>query len=129
MSMNRLIAVVSGSLLAAGLLGGCNQAKDPAQVARDVNKAEQNAAEQTAKAERSAENKVGGQIVDAAHTAAVQEQKVEDTDAEGAHKVALAQCEALSGASQKTCRDQADAAYQQAKAQAKQERLASDPKQ
>ena len=58
----------------------------------------------------------------------MQEQKVEDTDAEGAHKVALAQCEALSGANQRACRDQADAGYQQAKAQAKQERLASDPK-
>ena len=93
-------------------MSACNHAKDSAQVAQDVSKAEQNAAERTAKAERSAENKVGGQIEDAAHTAAVQEQKVEDTDAEGAHKVALAQCEALSGANQKACRDQADAAYQ-----------------
>jgi hypothetical protein len=59
----------------------------------------------------------------------VQEQKVADTDAEGAHKVALAQCESLSGANQKACRDQADADYQTAKSQAKQERIASDPKQ
>ena len=127
--MNRLIVLVSGSLMAVSLLSACNHAKDSAQVAQDVNKAEQSAAERTAKAERSAEAKVGAQIDDAAHTAAVQEQKVENADAEGAHKVALAQCEALSGASQKTCRDQADAAYEQAKAQAKQERLASDPKQ
>ncbi len=127
--MTRLIAFVSASFIAAGLLTACSHAKDSAQVAQDVSKAEQNAAERTAKAERSAEAKVGAQIDDTAHTAAVQGQKVEDADAEGAHKVALAQCEALSGASQKDCRDQADAAYQQAKAQAKQERLASDPKQ
>ena len=127
--MTRLIAFVSASFMAAGLLTACNHAKDSAQVAQDVSKAEQNAAERTAKAERSAEAKVGAQIDDTAHTAAVQGQKVEDADAEGAHKVALAQCEALSGASQKDCRDQADAAYQQTKAQAKQERLVSDPKQ
>jgi hypothetical protein len=126
--MNRLIAIVS-AFAATGIVGACNHAKDSAQVAQDVSKAEQSAAERTAKAERSAENKVGGQIDDAAHTAAVQEQKVADADAEGAHKVALARCEALSGASQKTCRDEADTAYEQAKAQAKQERLASDPKQ
>jgi hypothetical protein len=129
MSMNRLIALVSGSLMAAGLLSACNHAKDSAQVARDVSNAEQGAAEGTAKAERSAEAKVGAQLDDAAHTAAVQEQKVEVADAEGTRKVALAQCEALSGANQKACRDQADAAYQETKAQAKQERLASDPKQ
>ena len=127
--MTRLIALVSACVMAAGLLTACNHAKDSAQVAQDVSKAEQTAAERTAKAERSAEAKVGAQIDDAAHTAAVQGQKVEDTDAEGAHQVALAQCEALSGANQKACRDQADAAYQEAKAQAKQERLASDPKQ
>ena len=126
--MNRVIVLVSGSLMAACLLSACNHAKDSAQVAQDVSKAEQNAAERTAKAERSAEAKVGSQIDDTAHTAAVQEQKVENADAEGAHKVALAKCEALSGASQKTCRDEADAAYQQAEAQAKQDRVASDPK-
>jgi len=53
---------------------------------------------------------------------------VAETQAEGAHKVALAQCEGLSGAAQKSCRDQADASYEVAEAKAKQARAASDPK-
>jgi hypothetical protein len=60
--------------------------------------------------------------------AAIQNQKMADTEAEGVHRVALAQCEALGGAAQNSCRDQADAEYQLAKASAKQERVESDPK-
>lgn len=126
--MTRIMTFVTAFFAAAILLSGCNQAKDPAQVSQDVSKAEANAAEKTAQVERSAEDKVGTKVDDAAHTAAVQEQRLANTDAEGGRKIALAKCEALSGADQKSCREQADAAYEIAKTQAKVERLASDPK-
>jgi len=46
----------------------------------------------------------------------------------GAHKIALAACERLGGAEQTSCRDEADADYQVAKARAEQQRVASDPR-
>jgi outer membrane murein-binding lipoprotein Lpp len=115
-------------VVSAGLLSGCGRAKDPNQVAQDVSRAAHKAAEQTADAERNAENKVGDKLEDTQHVAAAQEQKVEDVEAAGAYRVALAKCEALSGAEQKACRDSADSEYQSAKSEAKTDRVAQDPK-
>lgn len=115
--MNKTFLSVALALSAACALSACDRAKSGAQVARDTNAAEQKAVENIEKSER-----------DATHVAAVQNEKMADTEAEGARRVALAQCEALSGAAQKSCRDQADADYQLAKANAKRERTASDPK-
>ena len=120
---------------AAGSLAACDHAKTDAQVAKDTSAAQDTAAEKVAKADQTAADKeaaarkdVRSEQQDAQHVAAVQNQKVSDTEAEGAHKVALAQCEALSGTAQKSCRDQADADYDVAKAKAKQARTESDPK-
>ncbi|MBV9344705.1 MAG: hypothetical protein JO341_14520 [Gammaproteobacteria bacterium] len=124
--------------LAAALalaLGGCNHAKDESQVAKDTAAAEQNRAENVRDAEHKADEKIAdarkdvrSEERDMQHVAAVQGEKVEDTAAEGNHKVALAQCEALSGSAQKSCKDKADADYDLAKSRAKSERAASDPK-
>jgi hypothetical protein len=127
-------------ILALGLLSGlalaaCNQAKSPDQVAKDTSAAQQSAAESTAKAEQKADDKmssaqsdVNGEKKDAAHVDAVQSLNVAETKADGDHKVALAQCESLSGDAQKSCKDQADAVYKTAKAQAQQAKAAADPK-
>ncbi len=115
--MNKTVFSVALALSAACALGACDRAKSGAQVAKDTNAAEQRAVENIGRSER-----------DATHVAAVQNEKMADTEADGARRVALAQCEALSGAAQKSCRDQADANYQLAKASAKQERTESDPK-
>ena len=64
----------------------------------------------------------------AAHTRAVEAERVAETQAQGAHKVALAQCESLSGEAQKSWRYQADTAYETAQAQARQDRADTDPK-
>jgi hypothetical protein len=50
-----------------------------------------------------------------------------ETEAAGAHKVALAQCEALSGKAQSICKKQADADLDVANAVAKQTRTRQDP--
>jgi hypothetical protein len=52
---------------------------------------------------------------------------VAETDAAGAHKVALAQCESLSGTAQSICKKQADADLDVAMAVAKQVRTRQDP--
>ncbi len=121
--------------IAAGLLVGCNKAKGPAEVAKDVNAASQAAAESNAKAEERAAQRVAdarndmrNEQRDAQHVAAVQEQKLADTDAAGDRKIALAKCEALSGDAQKACKDRAQADYDVAVAQAKQARADTDPK-
>ena len=115
--MKKILISLACAVSIACALSACDRAKSGAQVAKDTNAAEEKAAENIDRSER-----------DATHVAAVQNQKMADTEAEGAYRVALAQCEALSGVAQKSCRDQADANYQLAKASAKQERAESDPK-
>jgi hypothetical protein len=133
--MLRITGLVSVALIGSVLIGGCNNAKSPSTVAKDVNSAEQSAAEKTAKAEDKAGEKaaearsdVRGEERDAQHVAAVQEENVATAQAEGEKKVALAKCEALSGDRQSACKDQANATYDQAVAQAKGDRAQSDPK-
>ena len=112
MKSNLALVVASGLLL--GLLGACNRAESPAEVQHDVAEARQDAAADVADAARMPTKtstirpprllKSGRDV-----TVAV---------AEGDHKVAIEKCEALSGDAQKACKDQADAAYQTAKANA-----------
>jgi predicted small secreted protein len=123
-------------VLTAVLLGACNHAKNPSDVAKDVNAASQDAAKDTANAEEkaaakvaSAEKDVSREQRDAQHTEAVQEENVAKTDAEGRRKLALAKCEAFSGDRQQACKDEANASYDMAIARAKQERSTTDPKQ
>jgi len=123
------------AVIAACLLAGCNHAKTAAQVAKDTDAAEQKAVENVANAEQKADARVDAAATgvakdqdDLAHVASVQDQKVANTAAEGMHKIALAQCESLNGVAQKSCRDQADADYELAKARAKLARAESDPK-
>jgi hypothetical protein len=134
MTPNKTTLVVA-ALFATCVLNACNQAKSPEKVATDTAKAENTAAENAAKAEQSAGEKVGSaqnvvrdEKAAEAHTAAVQAEKVADTKAQGEHKVALAQCERLSGEPQKACKEQADTALQVAEDEAKQAKANTDPK-
>ena len=122
-------AVVLAGILSVFAVSACHRAQDPAQVDKDIAAARDKAADKTQNAEESANSKIGSARNDAQHVAAVQNENVAEADADGAHKVALAACERLSGAEQTGCRDKADADYQVAKARAEQQRAASDPKQ
>lgn len=113
-------------ILAASLLGGCNEAKSPDTVAKDVDTAQQKAASEVAKSEQSAVKDVGNsadkvatKLDDLNNTAAKDAYKITLAQADGDHKVALAKCTALSGDAQKNCKSQADADYDAAKANAK----------
>lgn len=132
--MRRSYMLTAVMALLLGVLGGCNNAKSPEQVAKDTAAAQRKAAEDTAKAEQKAHERVAkadtevrNEEGDAAHTRAVQEEKVDEEKAKGDHDVALAQCGRLNGSAQKACKDQADAAYNTAVDRAKQAAADTEP--
>jgi hypothetical protein len=112
------------TLTMAGLLvlTGCNQAKSPDKVRKDVQDASTTAAQNDAKATEKlasadnaadrdmakAEQKADDKTADAAANAIV-------TEAEGDRKVAYAKCESLSGDAQRNCRRNADQEYEAVK--------------
>ena len=116
------LAAMASLLLAAG----CNNAKSPDTVAKDVANAEQKADKEVAKSEDSAAKdlgnsaqKVDDKMVAFNNAAAKDAYNLAVAQADGNRKVALANCESLSGDAQKTCKDQAEADYSAAKANAK----------
>ncbi len=108
------------------LAAGCNKAKSPESVAKDVSAAEQKASADVAdsKADASKDvakdaDKVGDKMTDLNNTAAKGAYDVALAKADGDRKIALAKCDALNGDDQKNCKNQADAEYEAAKADAK----------
>ena len=135
MTPKKTTAIVTLALVAAAMLNACYQAKSPDQVAKDTTTAENAAVHAADKAQdkaaakdNSAQAVVSDEQAAAAHTRAIEAEKVADTEAEGKHKVALAQCESLSGEQQKACREQADTAFSTAQAVARQVKADTDPK-
>ncbi len=133
--MHRTAGSLALALVMALVIGGCNKAQSPSTVATDVNSAAQKADENTANAEKHAEEKVASADKDVRndqrneqHVAAVESEDVAKTRAQGERDTALAKCEALSGDRQQACKDQANAAYDMAVAEAKQRRASTDPK-
>jgi hypothetical protein len=133
--LKRLPLAVTVALGALCVLNACYQSKSPEQVAKDTAAAENTATQATGKAEQTAADKIGSEqrvVTDeaaaAAHTRAIENEKVADTLAAGDHKVALAQCEILSGEKQKACREQADTAFTVAEDKARQVRADTDPR-
>lgn len=133
--MSQKVTVALAALAALLALSACERQKSAAEVHKDTAAAEQQAVDSTSKADDKAEQRIASargdvrdEQRDLAHTAAAENEKVADTQADGAHKVALARCESLGGSAQKSCKNQADADYQAAKADAKQERAKTDPK-
>ena len=117
---------LSLAFLATVIVAGCQRAEPPSTVNRDVTTAEQKADSRTQRARADAERdvanaqeKVDAKALDRNNVAAKDSYKVAMVKADGAHDVALQQCKALSGDAQKHCKDQADADYDAAKANAK----------
>ena len=119
-----LVSMVA--LLAVAAAPGCNNAKSPDSVANDVASAQAKRASEVADAKQDAakdankaEAKVNDKTNDLDNTNAKGAYDVAMAQADGDHKVATQKCEALSGDAQKACKDQADARYDLAKANAK----------
>jgi hypothetical protein len=116
----------SAIAIAALVLAGCDSPKPPDTVAKDVAAAEQKAATEVAKSEQDAAkdlakaaDKVDDKVVDFNNAAAKDAYNLAVAKADGDRKVALANCLSLGGDAQKTCKDQAEADYGAAKADAK----------
>jgi hypothetical protein len=121
MRLHLTLAVVTVLCLAA-----CNNAKSPDTVAKDVAKAEQKATTEVTKSEDSAAkdlngaaDKVDDKLVAFNNAAAKDAYNLTVAKADGDRKVALANCESVGGDAQKKCKDQAEADYSAAKANAK----------
>jgi hypothetical protein len=117
---------LASAIAATVLMAGCNKAKSPDDVAKDVADAQQKASTEMTKSENSAAkdlsgaaDKVDDKLVAFNNDAARDAYNMAIAKADGDRKVALANCGSLTGDAQKACKDQADADYTAAKANAK----------
>jgi hypothetical protein len=100
----------------ATLLVACNNAKPPDTAAHDIAAAAQSANKEVADARADRQKDMTGDTYDVAVARA-----------DGDHKIAIQKCDALEGHDQKVCKDQADADYDAAKANAKAAKAAQQP--
>lgn len=104
--MNRALTMLIAGAFAT-TLGACNQPEDPAETRADVAEARGEAAQDVAEAQAD----MNQDVMEGREDTAL-------ARAEGEHKVAIEQCEALPAEQQAACKDEADAAYEAAKASA-----------
>jgi hypothetical protein len=95
------------------LTAACHNAKSPDAAARDLAAADRSAAHEVAEARHDEQKDIN---TDAYNVAIAQ--------ADGEHKIAIQKCETLQGHDQQVCKDQADADYDAAKANAKADKVA-----
>jgi hypothetical protein len=101
---------------------GCNRAESPAKTATDVASARQEARQNVNEAVEKAQEKVekAQEKADEARADAVKsEYDILLARIDGEHKVRIEACEGLSGDQQKSCKERADAEYEEATANAK----------
>lgn len=105
-----------GGLAAFLMIGACNNAKSPDAAANDIAAARQTATKEVADARRDQQKDLSSDAYEVAVARA-----------DGEHKVAIQKCDVLEGRDQKTCKDQADADYDAAKANAKATKVSQQP--
>jgi len=117
-------------ILTTALACGCNSGKSPAAVATDVAAARQQASIELTDARKDAAKNVdsaaanaNGSSKDRNDVDARSAYDVAVAQADGDHNVAIQQCLAQTGAAQKSCKERADAGYDQAKTLANVTRL------
>ncbi len=103
-------------IVAFVLMTGCNHAKSPASAAKDIAAANRSAAKEVTDAQRDQQKDMSADTYD-----------LTVARADGDHKIAIQKCETLQGHDQQLCKDQADADYEAAKANAKATRVAQQP--
>jgi hypothetical protein len=116
----RWLATALFCVIAASV--GCDRAKNPAEVRKDVSEAQQDANKQIADArskavEEAAEARrdVGNQVEDSSEKVADANREVAMARIDGEHEIATQRCEALEGDAQHSCKAAADADYDLAK--------------
>jgi hypothetical protein len=111
-----LIAGVTAMLMAMLMVSACNKANSPETEANGIAAAHDSAVKEVAKAETNQQ-----------HDMSADGYNVAVAQADGDHKIAIQKCDALAGHEQKTCKDQADADYEAAKANAKAKQAGQQP--
>jgi hypothetical protein len=113
------------TLVLAGV-SACDSAKSPDKVQNDVASAQSKASSEVTDAKQaavkdtdSAQAKMNEKGTDLNNVNAQGNYDVAMAKADGEHKISTAKCDAVSGDAKKACKDQADAQYDLAKAQAK----------
>ena len=125
--MPKLLLPMIG-ILTTVLACGCNSANSPAAVAANVAAARQQASTEVTDTRKDAAKNVeraaaDGSSKDLNDVGARNAYDVSVAQADGDHNVAIQQCLALTGEAQKSCRERADTAYDQAKTHANVTRL------
>ena len=122
--MQKLLLPMIG-ILTTVLACACNSAKSPAAVATDVAAARQQASTEVADARKDATKNVDSAVANAGGSSkelndvgARSAYDVAVAQADGDHNVAIQQCLAVTGEAQKSCKERADAGYDQAKTHA-----------
>jgi hypothetical protein len=117
-------------ILTTALACGCSSAKSPAAVATDVAAARQQASTEVMDARKDAAKNVDSAAANADNSSkdlndvgAKSAYDVAVAQADGDHNVAIQQCLALTGEARKSCKERADAGYDQAKTHANVTRL------
>ena len=125
--MRNTVSSITALAAALFLLGGCNRAESPGEVAHDTQKAQAEGQEDVAKAEQDAasDQMAANQGMPGVEAPSENNYEIQVARAEADHKVAVERCEALSGDEQKACKDAADAQLDTSKAEAEQQRAAT----
>jgi hypothetical protein len=112
--------IVIAAVVAMYALTACEQASSPSSVDKNVAEARANAAKEDNKALKDEAKTVASANVDVANS----HEDALVTEAQGRHDIAVQRCDGLGGDQQKACKDQADAALELAKANAKAQKAA-----
>jgi len=114
--MMRTTILSLAGMAALMLAAGCHNAKSPETAAKDIAAADRSAAHEVADAQRDQQKDMSTDAYDVAVA-----------QADGDHKIAIQKCDTLQGHDQQLCKDQADADYEAAKANAKAAKVARTP--
>jgi hypothetical protein len=116
-------------------LAACQKRESPTENQADVAAARSEASADIAEARKDADANVADASrtqataqTEVSHEVSKADESVALAEANGVHKVALEKCEAMTGDSRASCKRQADADFEVAKARAHQGRAATDPK-
>ena len=125
--MRNSLSSITALAAALFLLGGCNRAESPGEVAHDTQEAQAEGQKDVAKAEQDAasDQMAANQAMPGVETPSENNYEIQVARAEADHKVAVERCEALAGDEQKACKDAADAQLDTSKAEAEQTRAAT----
>jgi hypothetical protein len=113
--MRTTVNLFAGSIILL-MASACNNPKSPETAAHDISAAHDSAAKEVAEARQDQRKDMSNDSYDVAVARA-----------DGDHKIAVQKCDTLEGHDQKVCKDQADADYDAAKANAKATKVSQQP--